>query len=415
MRSAGARIFARTASLAVACLLLGLALAEGAAGRQSPAVPSGAPLETQAEAKSEAKPDDQPPKPLWQYGAFADLGYLLDFNYPPNHLFRDRSTTFKVNELDLNMAVVYVKKEAAEKLRWGTELTWQAGKDSEAFGFSSTAPKVDGARWLRHFGPTDISYLAPVGNGLTIQAGLFNSFIGYDGLYARDNFTYTRPWGGDFTPYLMFGVNVSYPFTKKLSGTFFVINGYAHLSHPNNAPSIGEQVAYKATDRLSFKETLFYGPQQADTSLAYWRFFSDSILEWKKEPLTVAFEYQVGTEVLAAPCTPRVFWTSGQLPLHWTFSRHWSVTLRPEFYWDPDGRLTGSEQIIAADTESLEYRWSFRRWSSIVRLEHRYDDSRGPGGGFFADHYLSPGVVALTPSQNLLILGLIVSFDSSPR
>jgi len=50
-----------------------------------------------------------------------------------------------------------------------------------------------------------------------------------------------------------------------------------------------------------------------------------------------------------------------------------------------------------------------------VRLEHRYDDSRGRGGGFFSDHLLSPGVVALTPSQNLLILGLIISYDSVPR
>ena len=116
----------------------------------------------------------------WHYGGFADAAYLPDFNDPPNHLFRDRSTAFRVNEVDLNMAAVYVKKDATEKSRWGMEGTLQGGRDAEGFGFSATAPNVNGSTWLRHFGPTDISCLVPIGKGLTIQAGLFSSSIGYD-------------------------------------------------------------------------------------------------------------------------------------------------------------------------------------------------------------------------------------------
>ena len=355
----------------------------------------------------------EPPKPDWQYGGFADLGYSVDFNYPPNPLFRNRSTAFKVNELDLNMGAGYVRKEPSEHSRWGIEFTAQGGKDSESFGFSATAPNIDGAHWMRHLGPADVSYLAPVGNGLTIQAGIFNSLLGYDGLYAKDNFTYTRPWAGDYTPYLMMGVNASYPFTKKLTGIFFLINGYAHLATANNVPSLGAQLAYKATDRVTLKETLFYGPQQSNTSLPYWRFFSDSTGEWRGDRLIMAFEYQVGTETLASAGTPRVFWIIAQLPLHWILSRHWSVTLRPELFWDPDGRQTGSVQFIKANTTTLEYRWPCRRFNTIVRLEHRFDNSTGKGGGFFNDRVLSPGVVGLTPSQNLLILGVILSFDST--
>src|SRR5690348_15172935 len=130
-----------------------------------------------------------PAKGKWEYDGFVDVGYLLDFNHPANHLFRDRSTTFKVDELDLNIAGAGVKKIASEDSRWGMDLAVQAGKDSENFGFSATAPNVGGSDWLRHFALADLSYLAPVGKGLTLQAGLFNSFIGYDSLYAKDNFT----------------------------------------------------------------------------------------------------------------------------------------------------------------------------------------------------------------------------------
>ena len=131
---------------------------------------------------------------LWKYNGFVDAAYLLDFNHPANHLFRDRGTTFKVDELDLNMAGAGVKKEASQDSRWGMELSVQGGKDSVNFGFSATAPNVYGASVLRHFGAANVSYLTPVGKGLTVQGGLFSSLIGYDSLYAKDNFEYTRPW-----------------------------------------------------------------------------------------------------------------------------------------------------------------------------------------------------------------------------
>jgi putative OmpL-like beta-barrel porin-2 len=364
---------------------------------------------------STAPAEDQaaPPKPLWHYGGFTDLGYSLDFNFPSNHQFRNRSTASRVNELDLNMADVYISKDASAESRWGTQLTLQGGRDSEGFGFSATAPNVAGAKWLRHLGLANVSYLAPVGKGLSVQAGLFNSFIGYDSLYAKDNFNYTRPWGADWTPYLMFGMNASYPFGQKFSGTLFVVNGYWHLAHANNVPSSGGQLAYKATDRLTLKETVLYGPHQSDTSLEFWRFFSDTIAERKGNRITTALEYQVGTEKVAVPGSPRALWMSSQLPVHWAVGGPWSVTVRPEFAWDRDGRWTGSAQTVKALTSTLEYRVPYRRVNAILRVEHRYDDSRGKGGGFFRDGEVSPGIDHLTPTQHLLIFGFILTFDSS--
>ena len=349
---------------------------------------------------------------LWKYNGFVDAGYLLDFNHPANHLFRDRGTTFKVDELDLNMAAAGIKKETSQNSRWGMEFAAQGGKDSINFGFSATAPNVYSANVLRHFGAANISYLAPVGSGLTVQGGLFSSLIGYDSLYAKDNFEYTRPWGADYTPYLMFGINVSYPFTKKITATGFVINDYFHLAHPNNVPSFGGQLSYSASDHLNFKETVLYGPHQSDTSLEFWRFFSDSIAEWKKEKLTTAFEYQIGTEKVSAPGTPRALWMSAQLPFHRVIVGRWSGTLRPEFAWDRDGRWTGSKQTIKAFTSTLEYRVPYWKTNTIARLEYRVDDSRGSGGGFFRGAEISPGVVALVPTQQLLAIGLIITFES---
>ena len=309
------------------------------------------------------------------------------------------------------MAAAYVRKSASEASRWGLEFTLQGGQDSRIFGFSATAPNLTGADWLRHLGPTDVTYLAPIGKGLSVQAGIFSSLIGYDSLYAKDNFSYTRPWGADFTPYLMMGVNASYPFTEKFTGTLFVVNGYWHLADANHVPSWGAQAAYKLTAHSSLKETLFWGPHQSDTGLQFWRFLWDSIAEWKSDRFTTAFEYHVGTEKVAATGTPRALWMSAQLPFHYVISKRWSATIRPEVYWDRDGRLTGSRQTVKANTTTLEYRVPYRDFAAIVRLEHRIDDSRGPQGGFFRG-VETPVVLSLTPTQNLLIAAVVLTFDS---
>ncbi len=391
--------------------------------QEGPEAPSGSATEARRRAGADrgngkqaaSKPQTEPVKPSWQYGGFVDLGYALDFNHPSNHLFRNRGTTPRVDELNLNMAGVYVKKGVSERSRWGMEATVHAGEDSKVFGFSATTPNLAGSNWLRHLGPTNVSYLAPVGNGLTVQGGIFSSLIGYDSLYAEDNFTYTRPWGADYTPYLMMGVNAIYPFTKRLAGTFFVVNGYWHLAHANDVPSSGGQLAYKLTDRVTLKQTVLFGPHQADTSFEFWRVLSDSLAEWKGEQVTVAVEYQVSTERVDAPGRPRALWMAAQLPVHWALDKRWSVTVRPEFAWDRDGRWTLFEQTIKAITTTLEYRIPYRRTNTILRLEHRYDDSRGPAGGFFKNGEVPPGVIGLTPTQHLLILGLLVTFDSAGR
>ena len=135
----------------------------------------------------------------WHYGAYLDLSYVLNFNFPENHLWRSRSTAFRHNELAPNMGYVYLRKDASEASRWGAELGGQGGYDSKDFAYLQGERKVDGADTWRHMQRANVSYLAPLGNGLAVTAGLFNSLIGYESLYAKDNGNYTRSWIADYT------------------------------------------------------------------------------------------------------------------------------------------------------------------------------------------------------------------------
>lgn len=210
----------------------------------------------------------------------------------------------------------------------------------------------------------------------------------------------------------MMGVAAYYPASESLKLGLFAINGYNYLSHINDQPSYGGQVAWKPSSRVTFTQNLLYGPDQADVSWKFWRFFSDSILEWKGEAVTLAAAYDIGTEIAAEqPNHPRTFWTGGALYAHWHVSGPWSIAARPEFYWDRNGRITGSRQFIRAMTTTAEYRLRPDRHTAVLRLEYRYDESTGPQGGFFRGGEIAPGVIGLTPSQQLVLFSVIWSFD----
>ena len=342
----------------------------------------------------------------WTLGAFADLGYLFDPNRPPDRRTRSRGTSFHVNELSLNMAGISAARTPTDSSRWGSELAIHAGKDDEAFALSPTAPALDAAPWLRHLGRANVSYLAPAGNGLLLQAGIFASPIGYDSLYAKDNLSYTRPWTADFTPYLLMGLNAAYPVSTRLTMTGFVVNGYWHLANANRAPNAGMQLSYASTPTLTIKQTMFVGSHQERTEFAYWRFLSDTIIERRTKRWIAALNAQVATERVDDATGVRAWWLAAQWPIHWRSSGAWSVTARPEIAWDSGGRWTAFEQTVAAFTGTIDYRRSLRGATALVRLEYRTDSSTGPQGGFFSSE-----AGRLTPTQHLLIAALILTFE----
>jgi hypothetical protein len=381
----GARLF--TGSFLVALTAAGFA----EAGAQTPAPPAPAPAAVTLD---------------WTYGGFVDVAFLYSFNDPPNKLFRSRGTAWHLNDPHLNMTAAYLKKKASEQSRWGMELNVQTGKDDEIFGFSATAPNMEGSEVLRHLGLANVSYVAPVGKGLTLQGGIFGSLIGYDGLYARDNLNYTRPWGADFTPYLMLGANASYPLTDKLTSTLYLVNGYWHLANANSVPSTGLQLAYKATPAVTMKESVMFGPHQSDTSLEFWRFLADTIVERKTERATLAFDGHFATERVDDGGNTRAWWVAVQAPMRWNIQGPWSLTVRPEVAWDSTGRWTLAEQTVTAITTTLEYKVPYKWSNTLLRAEYRYDHSTGPQGGFFAEND------SLKPGQPLVIVAAIFTFDS---
>ncbi|MBS0171173.1 MAG: porin [Nitrospira sp.] len=351
----------------------------------------------------------------WHHGGIVDVSYALNLHYPDDHRWRSKSTTTHVNEWAPNMVMGYVRKDATVNSRWGLEFGLQAGYDTDGLVPAAVPGRdkpVDGADTLRHLSRANVSYLAPLGNGLLLTAGLFNSFIGYQSIYSPLNLHYTRSYMADHAPYFMFGVGASTPINESLTVGLYVINGFSYLSHANDQPSYGGQVVYKAAPHLIVTENLYYGPDQSSTNPHFWRFFSDSIIEWRHDRIILAAAYDVGTENAAEqPGHPRTFWMGAALFAHWNLTGPWSVGVRPELYWDRNGRITGSEQLLKAITSTVEYRLSYPKQNVIVRLEHRYDQSTGTDGGFFINR-TGPDTTGFARDQQLVLLSLAWRLDT---
>lgn len=360
--------------------------------------------------------DAESTKRRWHYGAYLDLSYALDFNFPENHRWRSKVTTQRVNELSPNMAMGYVRKDADELSRWGMEFAVQGGYD--VTGQVPNANLRHGQSYadadtFKHFSRANVSYLVPVGTGLKVTAGLFNSFIGYESFYAKDNFNYTRSYLPDYSPYFMFGLAAQYELTEAVKSAFYVINRYNFLSHPNDLPSYGAKLAWSASPSLTLTQNIYYGPDQSNTDLRYWRFFSDSSIQWKRNPFTIALVYDIGTErAIPQDGGYRALWTGSALYTHWQFTDTWALAIRPELYYDPSGTMTGARQFIKAVTTTVEYKVPIDATMTRFRLEYRYDDSTGSQGGFFKNGETGPGVVGLVQGQHLLIAAILWSYDS---
>ena len=362
--------------------------------------------------------ENQKEGPGWHYGAYLDVAYLLDFNFPQNNLWRNKTTTTRVNELVPNLGLGYIRKQSTPHSPWGMELALQGGDDTDGLvpgPLPGSVGQIGGAPNLRYFSRANVSYFASIGNGVTLTGGLFDSYIGRESFYAKDNFNYTRSYIADQSPYFLFGVKATSPITDKVDLGLFIINGFNYLAEPNDAPSFGAQIIWNPTSRLTATQNLYYGSDQETNSLQFWRFFTDNSLEWNNGPVTLALSYDFGTQKSAtAAGQPRFIWMGAAFVASWHIQGPWSVALRPEFFWDPNGLIEGAEQLLQAITTTVEYKFKVDpTQTTIFRLEYRFDSSTGSGGGFFKGGEVSPGVIGLTPSQQLLILGLMMSFDSN--
>ena len=345
---------------------------------------------------------------LWHYGAYLDVNYAPDLSTPYSVPFRDKLTTMRLNQVTTDLAMAYLYKDATASSPLGFELGFMTGSD-----LTGQMPKdnlMPGAQVLEHLARANLSYQTSVGNGLKLVGGLMSSFIGYESFYAKDNINYSRAWGSDYSPYYLIGVGALYPLNPAVDLGFYLVTDYNYLQVMNDQPKYAGQFVWRINPHLKWSENLFVGPEQTQTDFRYWRGFFNSMLEYQNEAWLTALVIDVGTQKQAGGNEVQQLYTAAALYNRWQLGGPFSIGLRPELYYDPNGVQTGNIQFIKALTTTLEYKLTVEEITTRFRLEYRFDNSTGTEGGFYqAGGTRGP----LTPSQSVIFLGMLMSFDDN--
>ncbi|HVJ91168.1 MAG TPA: outer membrane beta-barrel protein, partial [Labilithrix sp.] len=170
--------------------------AEPAAPAEAPTPAPPAPAPSTAEtpaATTPAAPAAAPATdaPKLTVGGYVETYYAYNFGTPSNGVtnFRwvdNRHNTFQLSTVVLDFAAELSSFRAHVALHAGpTADGWYSDASEAHVGASGTAPL--GASTWKHIQQANIGYMAPLGRGLLLEAGLFLTTVGYEGAAVKDN------------------------------------------------------------------------------------------------------------------------------------------------------------------------------------------------------------------------------------
>jgi hypothetical protein len=321
-----------------------------------------------AETTDSQAPVGRPPAPsfissLTVFG-IGDAYLVANSNRPPggDNLLRNFDT--RSGEVRLNYVELAVERKASGEHAIGFRADLGLGPTAKLVG--SPEPGPDSLKYLQQ---AYVSVRAPLGSGLTIDAGKFVTPAGAEVIETQDNWNYSRSllfaWA---IPYYHAGVRASYAFNDKVSATGFVLNGWNNVKDNNSSKSLAAQVLLTPMPHVSIAGTWIGGAEQRDAEGR--RDLIDAIVTVTVSP---RIRIQLNADVVRdRGLGPGVGWHGVSAALRGQLSPNWVVSPRLEWFADPQGASTGVAQNVTEATMTVQRAIG---GGLMARAEYRVDRS----------------------------------------
>jgi len=201
---------------------------------------------------------------LWgiQLGGYLDVSYTYNFNNPDesNDGIGGRAFANDDNQIQLDAFQLYIDKLPTDAGEVGFRFDILAGEDAQAIG----------DLWNNGWGNDDdisiyqafISYIAPIGNGLTIDLGRFAASAGYESIESPANdqfsrgllFTFLQPWTTT-------GLRLTYAINDQWEITGGLTQGWNVVEDNNEAWTFNGGIRWMPMETVFIQETVYYGPE----------------------------------------------------------------------------------------------------------------------------------------------------------
>jgi hypothetical protein len=360
----------------------------------------------------------------FQISGAVDASYTQNFNNPNTNVNQLRIFDTQANSFSPNLAQVMLERPANA-----------SGSGMDRVGFRSRLSFGSNARFSRartNFQPgTDnneldvqelyAEYIAPIGNGLKIQAGKIHTLIGYEVINSWENPNFSRTFMfGLAQAFTETGIRFTYPFNSMVTATVGLVNGWDNIEDNNRGKTVTGLLALTPHERFGVNFYGSYGAEQTNSPGAGptnpagagadptgKRLVGGAIITAKiTDKDTIILEPYYGNESNAsvsranAGLSPNARWNGlGVYHIH-DFNDQWSTRIRGEIFEDAGGARTcagglnfnggtntcatgagtgllgvgagGIAQTLWEGTFTLQYKPAP---AMITRVEYRYDKS----------------------------------------
>jgi len=389
-------------------------------------VAAAAPAASVPPVQTAAAPSPQPSaEDSWHGTTFnflLDTYYGYNFNAPIGRVNLLRAYDVSSNNFSLNQAAMVIEHapDPADGRRFGARLDLQYGQATQTLqGNPANEPRPDIYRTVfQAYG----TYVAPLGQGLTIDFGKWASSIGIEGNYTKDDINYSRSFWFNYLPFYHMGMRANFKVNDLLSLNYWVTNGTQQTEAFKGFKD--QLVGFNLQPHKNVNWTFNYYLGQEHPDVQYFLYGNapagaptnqgvpfepispaatgklhilDTYANWQATPkLTLALEGDWVIERLYT-WSPPSHTAGGAFYLRYQLAPKFALGARAEYLTDRGGLFSGTTQALKETTFTTEYQVGD---GFLLRGEWRRDFSNQP-------YFYTDTLGILNRQQNTATLGLI--------
>lgn len=356
-------------------------------------------------------------------GGYVEAGYQWNFNNPSNGITHYRGFDTRHNTFTLSNVVL----DASGSLgRVSARLALQVGNTPETYYLAEPEHRAAGGAgrsdlnvW-KFIQQANVGWRAPVGRGLLLEAGVFLSPIGPEGMVIHDQWNWSRSNLFFGLPFYHTGFRASYATSSRVTLSAAVFNGWNSVVDNNEEKSVLLQVTYNVADRVTVNALYFGGverphgdPTRRDGAVPWRNLFDVYVAVYPKPWLSLLAHANAGFEPGALGTA---WWTAGALYARVRLRPWLYVAARGDLFYESaprDGAVAASNLFwpsawVSSGTLTLDAR---PHDNVSMRLEFRHDAAAGET--YFRGEVATDAAGGFTPNartQDTLNLGMTAWF-----
>jgi len=256
---------------------------------------------------------------------YLDAYYSYDFNKPASGERPYSVSMNRHNEITINLAYIGIKYTAA-RLR---------GHIVPGFGTYINANYANESFSLKNIIEANAGVKLWSDKNIWLDVGVFTSPYTNESAISKDHLTYTRSLSSEYSPYYLSGVKLSLPIADKLTGYFYLINGWQQINDVNEKKSIGTQLEYRYSDNLTINWNTYLGNEQSQQNANFGtRYFTDLYFVYTKGRWSATGCYYIGLQ--ARNNQSNATWWQANIIGQYGLTEKLSIAGRFEYFNDPE-------------------------------------------------------------------------------